>query len=246
MKDSIPTVTIDGVKNLALESSGEPTHRPISFPPRGSPVASSERGFSLIELLITTLVMTIVLGSVLYLSNQSLARQDFESERLSVQQNANEALDQMYRDIRMVGYPQSRLFANSLGWSYSNSNKVASGFTTINSSNVVFQGDIDNDGVVEVVEYRLNGTSLERSEVEKNSDGTVPSAIYQLLAPNVTALSFTYYRLNSGNWTTTGVTAANSSRVDISLTMQTGIKDPQSRQYRTVTFQTSTIARNLE
>lgn len=245
MKDSMSTVTFDHVKNLALRSRREPTHRPISLYSRGCPAAFSERGFSLIELLITTLVMTIVLGSVLYLSNQTQARQNFESERLSIQQNANEALDQMYRDIRMVGYPQSQLYAASLGWTYGNSNKVASGFTTINSSNVVFQGDIDNDGVVEVVEYRLNGTNLERSEVEKNSDGTVPSASYQVLGPNVTALSFTYYRLNSGSWTTTGVTAANTSRVDISLTMQTGIKDPQSRQYRTVTFQTSTIARNL-
>ena len=143
--------------------------------------------------------MTIVLGSVLYLSNQTQARQDFESEKLSVQQNANEALDQMYRDLRMAGYPQSRSVCQpAWGGLTGNSSKVASGFTTINSSNVVFQGDIDNDGIVEVVEYRLNGTTLERSEVEKNSDGTIPTASYQSLAPNVTSLSFTYYRLEWG------------------------------------------------
>lgn len=246
MIHSIPASDSENAGNQTLRRTGWVASRSRPHISPACPAGHSERGFSLIELMITTLIMTVVLGSVLQLSNQTQARQDFESEKLSVQQNTNEALDQMYRDLRMVGYPLPRQFAASLGWTSGNSNKVAAGFTTISSNNVIFQGDIDNDGIVEVVEYRLNGTTLERSEVEKNSDGTVPTASYQVLAPNLTSLSFTYYRLNGGTWTTTGVTAANTSRVDVSLTVQTGIRDPQSRQYRTVTFQTSAIARNME
>ncbi|MCI0417741.1 MAG: prepilin-type N-terminal cleavage/methylation domain-containing protein [Acidobacteria bacterium] len=214
---------------------------------KDSPTArSSEQGFSLIELLVTTLVMTIVMGSLLALSNQSQARSEFEQDLVALNQSGREVADQIYRDIRLAGFPQQKLFAASLNWTAATSNKVASGFTTINANGLTFQGDIDNDGVVEVVEYNLSGTTLRRSEVEKNNDGTVPSADYQIFAENVTGLTFTYNRLNSGVWATAGVTAANTARVDAALTLQTPRQDPQSKQYRNTTFQTSVVARNLE
>ena len=206
----------------------------------------SEQGFSLIELLVTTLVMTIVMGSLLALSNQSQARADFEQDMVALNQSGREVADQVYRDIRLAGYPQQKLFAATLNWTAANTNKIASGFVTTNSNGLTFQGDIDNDGVVEVVEYNLSGTTLRRSEVEKNSNGTTPTADYQIFAENVTGLTFTYYRMNSGAWTTSGVTAANTARVDVSLTLQTARPDPQSRQYRSLTFQTNAVARNLE
>jgi prepilin-type N-terminal cleavage/methylation domain-containing protein len=219
----------------------------IRTPSKDSQTArSSEQGFSLIELLVTTLVMTIVMGSLLALSNQSQTRSEFEQDLVALNQSGREVADQIYRDIRLAGFPQQKLFAASLNWTAANSNKVASGFTTINSNGLTFQGDIDNDGVVEAVEYNLSGTTLRRSEVEKNNDGTVPSADYQIFAEDVTGLTFTYYRLNSGVWTTSGVTAANTTRVDASLTLQTPRQDPQSKQYRSTTFQASVVARNLE
>jgi len=206
----------------------------------------SEQGFSLIELLVTTLVMTIVMGSLLALSSQNQARADFEQDLVALNQSGREVADQIYRDIRLAGYPQQKLFAATLNWTAANTNKVASGFVTTTSNGLTFQGDIDGDGTVEVVEYNLSGTTLRRSEVEKNSDGTVPTADYQIFAENVTGLTFTYYRLNSGAWTTSGVTAANTARVDVSLTLQTPRPDPQKGQYRSVTFQTNVVARNLE
>jgi len=206
----------------------------------------SEQGFSLIELLVTTLVMTVVMGSLLSLSSQNQARADFEQDMVALNQLGREVGDQIYRDMRMAGYPQQKLFAASLNWTAANTNKIASGFVTTSSNGLTFQGDVDDDGVVEVVEYNLSGTTLRRSEVEKNSNGSVPSADYQIFAENVTGLTFTYYRLNSGAWTTSGVTAANTARVDASLTLQTPGKDPQSKQYRSLNFQTRVVARNLE
>jgi Tfp pilus assembly protein PilW len=210
------------------------------------PGRRSEGGFSLIELLVTTLVMTSVMASLLALSNQSQARADFEQDLVALNQSGREVSDQIYRDIRLAGFPQQKLFAATLNWTAATTNKVASGFVTTNSNGLTFQGDIDSDGVVEIVEYNLSGTTLRRSEVEKNSDGTVPSADYQIFAENVTGLAFTYYRMNSGIWTTSGVTAANTARVDASMTLQTPRPDPQSRQYRSLTFQTNAVARNLE
>jgi Tfp pilus assembly protein PilW len=207
---------------------------------------SRANGFSLVELLVATFMLTALLGSVLAIFNQEQSRSDFEQDLLATQQSAREVADQVYRDVRMAGFPQERLYAASLNWTASNSNKIASGFTTIGSSNLVFQGDVDNDGIVEVVEYSLSGTTLRRSEVEKNSGGAIPSADPQILAENVTGLAFSHYRWNGSAWTTSGVTAANTSRVDVSVTLQTASRDPQSKQYRTLNVQTSVIARNLE
>ena len=156
---------------------------------------SRAKGFSLVELLVATFMLTALLGSVLAIFNQEQSRHDFEQDLLAMQQSTREVADQVYRDVRMAGFPQERLYASSLNWTASNSNKIASGFTTISSSNLVFQGDVDNDGIVEVVEYSLSGTTLRRSEVEKNSGGSVPSADPQILAENVTSLALSYYPL---------------------------------------------------
>ena len=204
------------------------------------------KGFSLVELLVATFMLTALLGSVLAIFNQEQSRYDFEQDLVAAQQSARDVTDQVYRDVRMAGFPQQRLYAASLNWTAANSNKVASGFTTISSNNLVFQGDVDDDGLVEVVEYSLSGTTLRRSEVEKNSGGSVPSADPQIFADNVTGLVFTYYHWTGSAWTDSGVTAANASRVDVSVTLQTASRDPQSKQYRTLNFQTSVIARNLE
>jgi Tfp pilus assembly protein PilW len=230
-----------------LPASGRVCSGSAKATPRlGQHCNRSSKGFSLIELLIATFMLTSLLASVLAIFNQEQSRYTFEQDLVAIQQSAREVADQIYRDVRMAGYPQQRLYAASLNWTASNSNKIASGFTAIGSNNLVFQGDVDNDGVVEVVEYSLSGPILRRSEVEKNSDGTVPSADPQILAENVTSLVFTYYRWNGSAWTTSGVTAANTSRVDISVTQQSASRDPQSKQYRTLSFQTSVIARNLE
>jgi len=99
---------------------------------------------------------------------------------------------------------------------------------------------------VEVVEYSLNGATLQRSEVEKNADGTVPSPDFQILAENVTNLNFTYYTWTGGAWSTAGVTLSNVKRVDISLTLRTSVMDPARLQYANLTMQISVIPRNLE
>jgi Tfp pilus assembly protein PilW len=241
-----PPLRTSGLLGSGFAPAGTSGHGAVTSRTSEQDFSRPSKGFSLVELLIATFMLTALLGSVLAIFNQQQSRYDFEQDLVATQQSAREVADQVYRDVRMAGYPQQRLYAASLNWTASNSNKIASGFTTISSSNLVFQGDVDNDGLVEVVEYSLSGTTLRRSEVEKNSDGSVPSADPQILAENVTGLVFTYYRWNGSAWTASGVTAANTSRADVSVTLQTASRDPQSKQYRTLNLQTSVIPRNLE
>ncbi len=67
------------------------------------PTGSSDAGFSLIELLISTVVLSVVLGMVLQIF-VTVQRQYVEQRQLvEIQTNAVTALDNMVRLIRMAG-----------------------------------------------------------------------------------------------------------------------------------------------
>lgn len=67
-------------------------------------MVKNHRGFSLVELLVVTVIMGLVIGAVytLYLSTQKTAITS--EEVVDVQQNLRFALDQMAKDIRMAGF----------------------------------------------------------------------------------------------------------------------------------------------
>ena len=93
-------------------SQAEEQHQPQSN------LRLSQYGFSLAELLISMFIVTMIVGTVLSLSNMGQARQAFEQDLVSVQQNTREAVDQMYRELRLAGFPQQSFYAASLGWTH--------------------------------------------------------------------------------------------------------------------------------
>ena len=207
-----------------------------------------KNGFSLIELLIVLFVFTFVMGGIFNVLVRSQNRYRFEQDVAEAQQMARNSIELMEREIRLAGFPQSSYYDSSNNWSATNSTKVARYFldctnpdtgTTLSSSQMLFEGDIDEDGVVESVRYRLNGTDLERS-VEDKTSGSTPSAVYRVIARNVTALTLSYL-------TATGTTTTNSSlvrAVRIQLTLTTTQRDPESRKLRNVSIETTALARN--
>jgi prepilin-type N-terminal cleavage/methylation domain-containing protein len=207
-----------------------------------------EKGFSLIELLIVLFVFTFIVGGLFNILGRSQNRYQFEQEVADIQQVARNCLDLMEREIRLAGFPKETYYDSSNNWTATNSNRVARFFldpsnpdagTATSPTSMLFEGDIDEDGVVESVRYRLNGTDLERSAVDKAS-GATPATDYRAIAQNVTAATFTY--LDSG-----GATTANSSlvrAVRIQLQLTTASRDPESRRLRTVSVQTTALIRN--
>lgn len=137
-----------------------------------------ERGFSLLEMMIVVAIMTVVMGGIFSIMNSAQKRYSVEDTKLDLQQESREFLDQVIRDLHQAGFPNGRMYqvAPSSG---ANSDKVAVGLVRVSHSDIVFEGDVDGDGTVNVVRYQLEPVSgqcpctLKRSQVNK-VDGSAP------------------------------------------------------------------------
>src|ERR1700724_79140 len=69
------------------------------------------RGYSLVELLVATVLFTIVAGSVFSLLMSAQLRYRGESDVTTAFQQANVAIDQITRDVHSAGYPPANSFA---------------------------------------------------------------------------------------------------------------------------------------
>ncbi|MBI4442042.1 MAG: prepilin-type N-terminal cleavage/methylation domain-containing protein [Acidobacteria bacterium] len=195
-----------------------------------------ERGFSMAELLVSMAIFSMVTVGVLTMVSSTHQSYTNEKSKNDVTWQGRAAADLMVRELRQAGYPPQNRFAAAAVVTSANSNLVATTFLTATATNVVFEADLDDDGVVERVEYHLNGTTLERSAVSKNADGSVPGPQYEALATNI----------NNGATALFGYgTDANSARafpgnvnsVRIVLLVRTPRPDPRNLQRQTLRFE---------
>jgi prepilin-type N-terminal cleavage/methylation domain-containing protein len=152
-----------------------------------------QHGFSLLELMISMAVMLVILGAAFRYVAVATRRSAAEETKMDLTQQAREFVDEFERDLHQVGYPGCRLLAGSGGGYncdtpyqttvYSN-NKLAAGLVKVTSYQVILEGDVDGDGVVDSVQYRLvdsngndpvNGSTcpcaIQRSQLSKlNAD----------------------------------------------------------------------------
>jgi prepilin-type N-terminal cleavage/methylation domain-containing protein len=158
---------------------------------------NAERGFSLIELLVVCLVLVIVLGGVFRVINHVMQRSQVEQVKVDLTQQAREFVDEFERDVHQAGYPNCRMIstpgaATNCPPDYTNplvaqNASVAAGLVLVSNTEVIFEGDVDGDGVVDTVWYRLvdqNGNyppattcpcTIQRSQMPKAA-GTLPLA----------------------------------------------------------------------
>ena len=163
----------------------------------------SEQGFSLIELLVVCLVLVVVMGSVFKTINNIMQRSQAEQVKTDLTQQAREFVDEFERDVHQAGYPNCRMIktpgaANNCPPDYSNPQvaqnaSVAAGLVLVSNTEIVFEGDVDGDGGVDTVWYRLvdqNGNypptttcpcTVQRSQMPKAAN-TLPLAQPTLFA----------------------------------------------------------------
>lgn len=72
----------------------------------------TQRGFSLIEMLVVTLVITVIMGSVFKSINITQQASRSQQVKLDLTQQAREFVDQLTHDLRNSGYPYVRNMAN--------------------------------------------------------------------------------------------------------------------------------------
>ncbi len=203
---------------------------------------SSQRGFTLGEVLMITSLFSLVGTGVMKIvpHDKDGARTGEEVYRQMVV-DGQEAVDQMVRELRLLGYPapdaetiDSDTSPQPFGFSHSHSNQVAApGFLVATAHQVIFEADLDNDGSVERIEYRLNGNQLERSARPKNPNGTIPPSTFETLVSNVdngNIRVFTYDGDELGELPA----PRQPSSVRVLLLLRTPVRDPKLKRNRTV------------
>ena len=196
----------------------------------------TERGFSIAEVLVATAISGILSAGVLTMVSSTTRNYSKQQAQNDAVWQGRAAIDLMLREFRMAGYPSKSNYATSTGITPANSNLVASPFITATATDVVFEADLDGNGIAERVEYRLSGTTFQRSDVPKNADGSVPAANYQTVVTNVANGASPIFIYTVDPYSTV-TPPGNTNRVRIVLILQTATPDPTNRQYRTYQFE---------
>src|SRR4026209_1102568 len=133
--------------------------------------AHTALGFSIIELMIALVVLFVVLGAVFQVVALTTERSSTEQAKLDMFQEAREFMDQMSRDLRQAGYPSSRNFTESaLPVSpVPNDGRGAVGLVKVAANELWFEGDVEGNGAVSVVHYRLDPSTSNNCPCLKRS-----------------------------------------------------------------------------
>jgi prepilin-type N-terminal cleavage/methylation domain-containing protein len=129
----------------------------------------SQKGFSLIELVIVCGILTILLWAVFDGVNVATQRSYAEMTKVDLTQEGREFIDEFERDLHQAGYPNCRIVstagvANNCPADYASTansplvaanSAVAVGLVSVSNTQIIFEGDVDGDGLVDTVRYQL-------------------------------------------------------------------------------------------
>ncbi len=159
--------------------------------------ARLQAGFTLLELMIVCAILAVVLGAVFEGINTVIQRSQSEQVKVDLTQSGREFIDEFERDLHQAGYPSCKMVATAgaatncppdysvpAASSVATNSAVAVGLVHVDNTLVVFEGDVDGDGVVDSVEYKLvdsNGNNppancpctLQRNQIPKNQNNIV-------------------------------------------------------------------------
>jgi len=216
-------------------------------------------GFSLLELLVGTVLFTIITGAVFSLLMSAQLRYRGESNVSQVFQQANVAIDQITRDVHSTGYPPANSFATNVA--RNNPQLVAlpfswsAGYVSVPPAQCIVEVscgavpgeydlilETDTGNGVQWIRYSLVGTTLMRGVAVKvpsvdpvaQTSGSLLPYLENVVNGAIPIFSYCY-------GTGCGDTAAlhqpsNIREVNVCLMVQPAQPDPQTRQLRTVTL----------
>jgi prepilin-type N-terminal cleavage/methylation domain-containing protein len=210
-----------------------------------------ECGFTLIEMMIVIAILATVTGGIFLQLNTAQQRINTEQTKVDNFDEARDFVDQFFRDINQIGFPNGHMvsFLPSTLATAQQDTRVAVGLVQINANSIWFEGDVSGTGVVQSVQYKINGAGtcalcLQRSAVPKvagdpeTGQGT-PGPVWGTEVNDViTSPIFTYFDTNGNALTTlpldidsNGATLATVKTIHISLQIQDPANiDPKTKQ----------------
>jgi prepilin-type N-terminal cleavage/methylation domain-containing protein len=210
----------------------------------------SQAGFSLLELLLVVLLLTIIVGALFTQIERAQTRYRVEDQRLDITQQEREFIDQFTRDLHQAGFPSPTVYGNQYDLT---SNFTAAGVWYASDSEIHMEGDVDGTGVVsEVVYSYVAGASpcpcLRRSATPKQAglapSSQVPGTNYtqvERIVPITGQPAFVAYDTN-GNQLSSSTAMVNDNgltnikSIRITLTTQGITKDPDAQRNIQVTM----------
>ena len=219
-------------------------------------VRNAQSGFTAVEMMISLLILGIITGGIFAQIDLAQQRAFSEQVKLDNFQEARDFVDQFFRDVNQIGYPNSRMVdSNPLTTFWSpplafplliNDNRLAIGLVKIEANAIQFEGDMKGDGVVQSIIYKINGSAacplcLQRSQVDKVTGDPLTGQT----APNwgtetndvITNPIFSYFKADGTQVTppvdisTGAAIIASVKTIKISLTIRNNaIMDPKTHQ----------------
>jgi len=127
--------------------------------------ASLPAGFSLLELVFVCAILSLVLAGVFNWVSLVIQRSSAEQTKVDLTQEGREFVDEFERDLHQAGYPNCRIVKipgstacpadPTVNPSEAMSSTVAVGLVSVSNTQVIFEGDVDGNGTVDIVVYRL-------------------------------------------------------------------------------------------
>ena len=223
--------------------------------------SNSQAGFSLVEMLITCLLLSIIMGAIFAQIRQGQLNSVSEAAKMDLFQESREFMDQLSRDLRASGYPNTRNYSADPYSPPQDSPQEALGLVKIDVGELWFESSVDGSGNVSVITYQLvaNGTNcpcLVRSQVPKASSPPGDPLTGQSAPTNHTEVQnlingttadpifLAYYSDGSSVTLPMDLTAdcslgqclANVNTVEIKLKVQSPYADVQTHEKPTMTL----------
>jgi len=224
---------------------------------RNSQVRNRQVGFSLLELMVAVLILGIVTSGIFTQIDLTQQRAFSEQVKLDNFQEARDFVDQFFRDVNQIGYPNSRMVDTTTGASWTpplvvapliNDNRMAIGLVKADANEIRFEGDMNGNGVVQSIIYMINGSAictlcLQRSQVDKVSADPLTGQTTNWGTETNDVISnptFSYFKADGTQVTALPVdistasgaqTIASIKTIQISLTIRNNsVTDPKTHQ----------------